>query len=127
MAVKALPLISILLSGPVIAQQTDCGGDFGAIRCYRSAITESAEILAGVETPCDCITVSSDAFPSVTGSMCLGAVFKNLKTVTACNLQNRIQVCRLTVKVDRNNSFGARRNNAFDVDRIDVAGATVRF
>src|SRR5205807_7288024 len=96
-AVEALCLVDVLHLGPIVTKDPNAIRDFWVVRGNGAAVTEGTEILARVEAPSDCVAVATDPSAFIPGSVRLGCVLQDPQSAAVSNLEDRIQVCRLSV------------------------------
>src|SRR5882762_6073067 len=92
-----------------------------------ASVPEGPEVLAGIETPGDRRAMGTDTLTFVASTVCLRRVLQDTQPMLPCNLQNRVNIRRLPVQMDRENNLGARRYSRFYASGIEVVCRFDRF
>lgn len=119
-------LIHIFLSGSVIAERPHTLRYSRIVGSDGARIAERSEILSGVKAPGDGVAVTSDALPFVSRAMSLRGILDQPQSMPTRNLQQGIQVGRLTVKMCWKDDLGSRRDGGFGPLGIEIMGAGIR-
>ena len=91
---------------------------------HRAAVAECAEIFAGIKTEAAHVAHRAAQPALVSRAVRLGGVLHNEQLPFLCDLQQRVHVRRMAVKMHRHDGFGARRQGAFH--RLHIQGGIVR-
>src|SRR6186713_2432917 len=89
------------------------------IRGERSAVSEGAEILGRIETVRGSDAEAADGPPATGGEMSLAAVLDDGQPVAGCHGRDPVHVCRLPVKMYRNDGGRPRRDRRVSGSRIN--------
>src|SRR5438094_375982 len=95
----------ITLRRAVFAQGSRASGKSSIICNQRATFAVCAEIFSRVKTEAGNRTERSDYFTAIFGAMRLAGIFDERKVVNLGKLQKRIEVRRMAIKMDRQNSF----------------------
>lgn len=123
-AVHAGDLVYVLHTRAIIAQDANAIRQIRAIGGNSASIAERAEVLARIEAPADHITVRAP--PVITGAMSLRAILHDREAMLPGKGEDGVQVCGLTVEMNRQNDLSARRQSGCDSVWVDVVRPRVR-
>ena len=87
-----------------IARRMRPFGDFRVVCCYGTAIAHRAQILGRVKAPADSIAVATYSPAAILGTLGLRSIFDQLQTICSDHCQNRIEIGRLAIQVNGDDS-----------------------
>ena len=105
-------MLIFLLCTP-ITQHADGAGIIGVVGYDHAAFTVSAQVFARVKTETAHVTHTADSSAFILRTVSLGGIFNHHQTMALGNFQNRIHICRLSVKMHGDNGFGLVGDGAF--------------
>src|SRR5258705_8021377 len=118
-------LVIIAFTRAMFAQRPGAGSQISIVRNERATFTVGAEILARIKTETRQHTEGADDLAFVLCSMCLGGIFDQWQVMLPADLEERIDVERVSVQMDWHDRFGARRDRLFDESRAEVEGGVI--
>src|SRR5713226_5771785 len=102
--------VVVLAVLPPVPQHANRTRVLGIVRGYRASLSVSSKILSGIETEAADVAEITCRSPSVFRPVCLRGIFDDHQSMTARHLDDRSHVRGLSVKMNRENGLGARRN-----------------
>src|SRR5438105_268177 len=112
--------MSVLLGGTVVAKTPDPCGDISVVRGDRTAVADGAEVLRWIEAPRCCPPEPTCRPVPVVGAVRLGGIFEDLEVVPGGDVEDGIDVGRLSVEVHGNDGPGSPRDRGFDEIDVEV-------
>jgi hypothetical protein len=118
--VEGQETVNILLSLPVVPQQSKSVGNFRVLGHNCTAIPVSPQIFTGIKTEAPGVAERTRPFTFVIGAMCLAGVFDYFQTVFVGELPNRMHFSRLAKQMHGHDRFGARCNGPLNQLHVHV-------
>src|SRR5687768_17341816 len=92
----------------MVAKDPDSFREFTVVRRYGAGLAKRAEVFSRIKAEAAGITERPRPPPFIFSAMGLGGIFDHKQTAFPGDLEDRIHVCRLPKKMNRNNRLGLR-------------------
>ena len=123
-AVKSPHLVVVLFPRAVISKDSHSVSQFTVVRGYCATVAERPEVFPWIETPAGDVRQAADALSLIASTVSLRCVIQNPQLVLACNLENWVHICGLSVKVNRDDGPGAVGSGGLKLAWVHVVGIT---
>ena len=124
-AVVANDIVMIAFTAAVIAQHAQLIGALFAIGCDQSAITKTAQVLAGEKAEGTEVTEAAGLFVIDVCAERLCAVFNNFQTFIITQSLQSIHIDRLAEQMHGNDRPGFAGNGLLNLVEVDVKGVRI--
>src|SRR5262245_41125946 len=104
----------------MLAQCARTGGECGVVRNQRSALPVSAKVFTRIKTEARYCAKSADDFATILRAVRLAGVLDQRQIMFLGDLKQRLEVCRVTVEMNRKNRFGSWRDRLLDQVRVQI-------